>query len=324
MFNRNLENFDVDRALLLEKPLRQRLDASETYSLVEMLENSVISPEDEAMVMVVEGQAFVFVTTQVIHHGVIQGEFKRQPWMIAMCKVCNGAAVFDPRVHGKIHHFATFGIYNSMSLIGDLETRTYWDHITGMALYGVLEGYVLDTLTSLLHTTMGQAYEQYPDARLVLSFLSVAELQVADEDNAFRKNDNRVTPDSYLNTLGDEDHRLGRMDIGLGVWNEHAQCFYPIQALEAHNNVIADSFDGQTIIVCINPATDIPFAFFTDATAGEWIRRELHLNNGDVVKNGVLYDTHGKRKPVSMPLQLFQRWFGFSQTFPGCKIYGKE
>jgi hypothetical protein len=72
MYNRSLENFDVERALLLEKPLRQRLDVTETYALREMLEDGVVDPQDEAMLMEVEGQAFVFVTKQVIHHGVIQ------------------------------------------------------------------------------------------------------------------------------------------------------------------------------------------------------------------------------------------------------------
>jgi hypothetical protein len=34
-----------------------------------------------------------------------------------------------PIIDGKLYHFGPRGLYNGLILLGDDETRSYWDHI---------------------------------------------------------------------------------------------------------------------------------------------------------------------------------------------------
>ncbi|MGB1288890.1 MAG: hypothetical protein ACPG7F_20320, partial [Aggregatilineales bacterium] len=45
-----------------------------------------------------------------------------------------------PIIDGKVHHFHAGGLYNGLILLRDAETGSYWDHITGEAVYGALKG----------------------------------------------------------------------------------------------------------------------------------------------------------------------------------------
>ena len=50
--------------------------------------------------------------------------------------------------------------------------------------------------------------------------------------------------------------------------------------------------------------------------------RDVRLDNGSIVRMGVLQNREGKRQSVERPQQLFTRWYGFSLTFPACEIAG--
>lgn len=323
MFKSSFDNFDVSRAMLFDAPARERLEVATTQPIKDLLAQNIIRRDQDAMMMLIGGTPLSFLAAHVIHHGVIQGETNGQPWMIAMCKVCNGAGCFSPEVNGEIHHFSTYGLYNSMSLIGDDETQTYWDHIAGVGLYGALKGYQLKTITSLLHMTVGQIAALYPRAEFIYSTLTPDQKNIADQDNDFRKNDNRETPAQYLNTLGQEDMRLARLDMGLGIWSIDVQRYYPLTILHGNERKLFDTFAGRKIVIYVDPNSHFPSAFYSEADAGEWQDADLMLNNGHVLREGVLLDEHGTQLDMERPFQLFQRWFGFSFSFPGCDIYAK-
>ena len=50
-----------------------------------------------------------------------------------------------PVVNGKTHRFGVRGLYNGLLLMGDYETGSYWDHITGVCVHGPLSGHQLET-----------------------------------------------------------------------------------------------------------------------------------------------------------------------------------
>ena len=55
-----------------------------------------------------------------------------------------------------------------MSLLGDHQTGSYWDHITGECVHGPLKGRKLE-LEPLRHMRTDQALAQFPDARIASS-----------------------------------------------------------------------------------------------------------------------------------------------------------
>ena len=101
----------------------------------------------------------------------------------------------------------------------DYESGTWWDHVTGEAVYGPLRGEKMETF-NLLHSTVEQALAAHPD------------IQVAISDRPFDKDwSPNTSPLSWLSqmferTMGAEDDRVDRMDIGLGVWTDRVHRYY--------------------------------------------------------------------------------------------------
>ncbi len=76
-----------------------------------------------------------------------------------------------PIVEGKVHHFADWGLYDGLFLMGDAETGSYWDHITGECVHGALKGSQLE-IGTLHHMMVKQTAVVCPDALLALSSMS--------------------------------------------------------------------------------------------------------------------------------------------------------
>lgn len=64
-------------------------------------------------------------------------------------------------------------------------------------------------------------------------------------------------------------------------------------------------------------------ALFVDATGAEVRGLEVRLDDGRIVRSGMLVGRDGKPQPAARPLQTFTRWYGFALTFPGCEVFGQ-
>ena len=109
--------------------------------------------------------------------------------------------------------------------------------------------------------------------------------------------------------------------MGLGVWTHLTQRYYPLQLLQDHHNSLIDQLDGQGLLVYVEPRSRVPSALYTRATACAWEDPVIKLNTGDVLRNGTVYDPHGRPMSIVRPMQVFTRWYGFAYTFPGCEIW---
>jgi hypothetical protein len=111
------------------------------------------------------------------------------------------------------------------------------------------------------------------------------------------------------------------MDIGLGVWTGSTRRYYPMELLRQRGPFI-DQLEGRSLLVYVEPETSTPAAMFVRSKSATMEGRDVRLDNGSLVRMGVLLDRAGKRQSAERPQQLFTRWYGFSLTFPGCEIAG--
>ncbi len=263
---------------------------------------------------------FVFRTSHFSLYNVMQGKFHDEPWMASFCAVCNAGMSFSPVVNGRELEFYGVGFYDAMVLLADRQTGSYWDHLTGECIYGELEGTVLRQLSTMNHSNAGQVLKLYPDAKFVITALTPDKAQLEDFAESLRI---AVEPQWFPQILGSldvEDARLPRFEMGLGVWTNSTARFYPFKTMHALNNILFDEIDGQRLLVYVDPDTTNPSALFTDATSAVWRGDALQLNTGQTILNGGLF-SRGESLPMNRPLQLFQRWFSFSITFPDCEVY---
>ena len=231
--------------------------------------------------------------------------------------MCNTGVGLTPTVDGKVHHFSTRGIHNGLSMLGDEETGSIWNHITGRAVYGPLEGYTLP-IFNLLHMTAEQALDRYPGLSVAIS-----DRPVRGRRGMFAPSLDqlRFLSDGFRSTIVKEDTRLPTMSIGLGVWTDSEQRYYPMEAVQAAGGAIVDSFDGRRVVVYVEPGSYSLDAFFTEEQTASADGSRITIGEELVLEGGILRDASGDRLEMDRPLLLFSRWYGFALTFPGTEIY---
>jgi hypothetical protein len=127
----------------------------------------------------------------------------------------------------------------------------------------------------------------------------------------------------FVKTLGKEDQRRPRMELGLGVWTSATHRYYPMERIRERGRAFIDQLDGRKVLIYVDPETNTPAALFVSASSAKVEGNEVHFDNGAVMRDGVLFDRGGKRATTERPDQVFTRWYGFALTFPGCEIFGQ-
>ena len=231
--------------------------------------------------------------------------------------MCNTGVGLTPTVDGEVHHFRTRGIFNGLSMLGDEETGSIWNHITGRAVYGPLEGTTLPVF-NLLHMTAEQALDRHPGLSVAIS-----DRPVRGRRGFFASLAERIPflSEGFRSTIVKEDTRLPTMDIGLGVWTDSERRYYPMEAVLAAGAALVDDFDGRRLVVYAEPGAYSLDAFFTEEQTVSVDGSSITVGNELMLEGGVLKDGSGRRLDMERPLQLFSRWYGFALTFPGTTVY---
>jgi hypothetical protein len=200
----------------------------------------------------------------------------------------------------------------------DSETKTLWNHITGDAMQGPLLGRSLGPVSNLLQMTVGQALKMDASTRVAISDRRYG----SGGQRSRVVNPNATMADRFVATIGTEDTRRPRMDIGLGVWIGSTARYYPIQRIRERGEAFIDRIGGRTLLVYIESASNTPAALFVDAKSASREGEGVRLDDGSTVRDGIWLDRRGQRRSADRPAQMFTRWYGFALTFAGCEIFG--
>ena len=233
-----------------------------------------------------------------------------------------------PSIDGVVHTFAEHGLYDGLFLMRDEETKTYWDHVTGEAVYGPQVGTALE-IANLLHSRAGQVLANNPDALIALSDRTLRTDEAMGLTGLLSRVGGRLSR-MFRSTVDEEDGRLPTMDLGLGIWQGEAARYYSYERVVAEGKAVLDTFQGRRTLVFLDPASYVLSSFLVaaDGPVGvdglRWDGDIIRLSNGQYVERSILYDPDGTRVAAARPLQIFTRWYGFALTFPDAEIYGDE
>ncbi len=214
----------------------------------------------------------------------------------------------------------------------DAETKTLWNHITGEALYGPLVGRNLGPVGNLLQMNVKQALVMDPRMQVAISdriyFAGGRQFGSGDLLPLGGSRQNGPNPNAemgarFIPTLGKEDPRRPRMELGLGVWTSATHRYYPMERIRERGRAFIDQLDGRKVLIFIDPETNTPAALFVSASSAKVEDNEVRLDNGAIVRDGVLFDRGGKRAATERPDQVFTRWYGFALTFPASEVFGQ-
>lgn len=167
----------------------------------------------------------------------------------------------------------------------DDETRSWWDHVTGEALTGPLAGARLPVFGIQIQSVQS-ALRQDPDLRVLISGPSLHGRLLARLFHWLlnRGPMTRHFPPGFRKTMQSVDPRLPEHERGLGLIGNKEQVFIRTESLTQGLDL---DFEGKHLHAALDPDSGVPFA----------------------------QDAQGQR-----PLQLWARWYGFSATYPDCKI----
>ena len=224
-----------------------------------------------------------------------------------------------PRIAGTTHWFAEQGLYDGLFLMRDEETGTYWDHMTGEAVYGPLVGERLEVAPVLL-STVAQVLKTWPEARVTLSDRRLWDDDALKVEGLLAGIRGRLNA-FFQSTVGSEDTRREQMDLGLGLWTDTEARYYPLDVLRAEGRAIVDRMGGRRILVYIDPSTFVPSALLVEGRDPRWDGDVLRLSDGTYIRDGLAFRSDGSRADAQRPLQVFTRWYGFSLTFPETGVY---
>ena len=245
--------------------------------------------------------------------------------------VCNSGTSLVPTISGKMHHFDNVGLYDALFVMQDKESKTLWRHIDGQSLYGPMVGRTLGPVGNLLQVNVQQALAVDPNTRIAVSdrpytaggkqFGGRAGIPGGGGRGAPAENAQLM--DMFVQTLGTEDTRRPRMELGLGIWTSKTRRYYPVSAIRERGRAFIDRIDGKSALIYIDPETNNPVALFVNAKTAKLEGGDVRLDNGSVVRSGVLLDRRGRPQKADRPQQIFTRWYGFALTFPGPEIFGQ-
>ena len=243
-----------------------------------------------------------------------------------------------PTIDGRLHHFTNAGLYDGLFTLYDAETHTLWNHLTGEAEYGPLVGRTLGPPGNQLQMNVRHALEQDPKTEIAISdrvyfaggrqFGTASGIGPGGGGRGSGQGRGGPNPDAAMSnrfevTLGKEDQRRPRMELGLGVWTATTRRYYPVAVIREKGGAFLDRLDGRTVLIYIDTESNTPAALFVKSTGAKMQDKEVLLDHETLVRSGVLLDRAGKRLATERPQQTFTRWYGFALTFPGSEVFGQ-
>ncbi len=322
--------YDVSRFNFELHDAFEPFHVTSTLSVREALSARLLARDTDVLVTSTAAGPLALLTEQMAYHHIAQGRAGAQDWLVSFCVVCNTATRLVPHVNGAATRFVTAGVYDGLMVMQDAATGTIWNHITGAALLGPAVGSSLGPPANVLHATVTQLLASAPDARVAISnrvyFAGGQRHGTVEGITLLGRNHSRPetsTPltDVFVATLGREDARRPRMDLGLGIWWDGGSRYYPRDLIRQQGGAVIDQVNGRALLVYIDPSTSTPAAMFVGATRARIDGSIVRMDNA-TVRDGVLMDSRGRRLATERPQQVFTRWYGFALTFPGTSVFG--
>ena len=315
--------FEIDRVQSKQiGKIFKSLYVDEYKTVKQVFEDSILQLNSELIVFKIDSKYLAFSKYLMAYHHIAQGYVNKKPYMLTFCAVCNTGMIMNPVVDNKMFHFHVAGSYNGMVLMSDNETNTYWDHITGLGLYGKHEGQQLEIIQSHQILSTKEVLEIHPNCLYGVAKMNFFQKLFAKFQN-WKSNrlGNGFLPPGFRKSMTTIDSRLPEMERGLGVWIDKKAKFYPLKLLKENENYFIDIFNNQTLLIYISPVTKTPTVIYAeDIKTVSFSKNKIILNDNNYLLSGNLYSHSGKKLTLNSPNHVFSRWYGFVSTFSDCEV----
>jgi len=173
--------------------------------------------------------------------------------------------------------------------MADEETHSLWDHISGTAFKGPLKGKILPAWPVFITNVVSELSAHSDTQLFSSSFRSLNKFVIRLFVGLMGINKRGLIPPNFFFSMSKPiDSRLHKLTQGLGVIVGKQTKYYPMEQLPRGES-ISDQWGKRTMTIDRSGKDGIPHAVWKDTNM--------------------------------MPMQLLSRWYGFSFTYPNCKIF---
>jgi hypothetical protein len=201
-------------------------------------------PEDPVLGIYRHGKAWALPWWIMMKPHIANLLLDGEPILITLCPVCSSGSAFNSVYNGRRLRFEVAGLYEGTQLIKDVETGSLWNHITGEALHGALEGGALERI-ALAQCEWQEWREMHPGSLVLWGDERLRE--------GFASQHSPGSPAIGLNMLeslsSPIDARLPHNALVLGVQSNGATAAFPLDELEKVSPVLHGSVGGKDIVV---------------------------------------------------------------------------
>jgi len=198
--------------------------------------------------------------------------------------------VWARKVNGRVLHFYLAGINNQNFLMRDKETGTWWQQITGKAIYGPLRGASLELVLSD-ELTFGEWKSEISDSPVVAQVLKDVPKYAKEYESNWEPG---VAKLPVVISFPGTD--LKSRDVVVGLQMEGAGRAYPWNTLVKQSPVV-DRVNGTPLLVAIGPDGKSFRAFISriDGKDAEFFLKDEAEIGSSVKSDG---DTASQPKPT--------------------------
>jgi uncharacterized protein DUF3179 len=230
--------------------------------------------------------------------------------------------VWKSRLGGRTLHFHLAGINNQNFIMRDEETGTWWQQVTGCALFGPLKGQCLEAI-GWDEVTLAVFRQEHPGAR-VLSAVASAKDDYAEADWE------KEIADYPTVTPVDPHDDLKPRDLVVGVASGREATAYPWTMLAAQNPIL-DTVGDTPLLVLLHP-DGRSLRCFDRRIDGETLELFLKTGTGRPIlvdgKTGSEWDFAGLGTAGPMAGRRLARltclkdfWFDWKTYNPGTRVF---
>lgn len=225
---------------------------------------------------------------------------------------------------GRTLSFHLAGINNQNFLMRDAETGTYWQQVSGKALFGPLAGQQLEFMRSD-ELTFGLWKQEVADG-LVLSPVAASEADYAKKDW-----DTRMAKRPVPESLHGGQFEPREQVVGVAVGS--ASRAYPLSAV-LKQSPLQDALSGTPLVILVGPdgkslrafvsrSENAPLEFYQTAPQSDWVLVDS-ATGSEWNFQGCAVSGPAKGQCLE-PLPLLKEyWFDWRQYHPATTVYRRR
>jgi hypothetical protein len=232
--------------------------------------------------------------------------------------------VWKRTVEGRTLSFHLAGINNQNFLMRDAETGTWWQQVSGKALFGLLAGQQLEFMRSD-ELTFGLWKQEAPEG-LVLMPVADAETSYARKDWETRMA-KRSVPESLHGGEFEPREQI------LGITLATASRAYPVSAV-MKQSPLQDTLSGTPLVIVVGPdgkslrafvsrSGGAPLEFYQKAQPGDWEMLDSTTGSKWNFQGCAVSGTAQGQCLEPLPL-LRDYWFDWRQYHPATTVYRRR